>query len=109
MGNDNLTDEAAAEMIKITKMSHEEQDAYFKSLPPDGTSTLLVADLEKLPASPERDRIIKLAKEFWYDDFRTTNEVDVCPKIALVNDLRAAGADFEPIAVKAMRGDYDHA
>lgn len=53
----------------ILFMSPDEQEKYFHAMPPDKTSTLLVADLEKYPPSEKRDAMIKRAKAFGYDDF----------------------------------------
>jgi hypothetical protein len=62
----------------------------------------LVEDLWKKPYSLKRAEIEKRAKRGDYHDF--DSELDT-PKIALVNDLRAAG--FEDLAQKTIDGAYD--
>ena len=62
----------------------------------------LVEDLWKKPYSLKRAEIEKRAKRGDYHDFDSSLAT---PKIALVNDLRAAG--FDDLAQKAVDGDYD--
>lgn len=100
-------DEADKELVKMLSMAPADLDVYFKNLPPDGTSTKLVADLEKKPACAARDKLIQLAKDYWYDDFRSTNEDALCPKMALHDDLIRIG--YFDLASKVTRGDYDRA
>lgn len=91
------------ELMMVAKMSPEEQDRYFAAMPPDGTSTLLVADLEKQPQTPERDAIIERAKGYYYDDFKS--QIDGCPKITLRGDLLKAG--YKDLAANVVDGKYD--
>lgn len=98
---------AAEEIMKIAAMSEVDQKRYFEALPPDKSSTLLVDDLEKKPASKQRDDMIVRAKAFGYDDFRFTMLYDdcVCPKMQLEHDATAAG--FHDIAYNNRQGKYD--
>lgn len=90
MCNEEFMDELKAVMA----MTEEEQNKYFEAMEPDGTSTLLVDDLEALPQTEERDAIVQRAKAFGYDDFKFTmmygHEDIVCPKMKLVEDLTRA-------------------
>lgn len=62
----------------------------------------LLEDLWKKPYSLKRAEIEKRAKRGDYHDFDSELAT---PKIALVNDLRAAG--FEDLAEKTIDGAYD--
>ena len=62
----------------------------------------LLEDLWKKPYSLKRTEIEKRAKRGDYHDFDSDLAT---PKIALVNDLRAAG--FEDLAQKTIDGAYD--
>ena len=66
------------------------------------TKKELIEDLWKKPYSLKRADIEKRAKRGDYHDFDSTLAT---PKIALVNDLRAAG--FADLAEKAIDGAYD--
>lgn len=98
---------AAREVLRVARMSPEEQEDYFRALPPDKTSTLLVKDLEERPPSKERDEMIERAKAFGYDDFKFTMlyEDCVCPKMKLDEDANKAG--FHDIAYNNRQGKYD--
>lgn len=100
-------DKATKEIVDIMKLSPEDQRKYFESLPPDGTSTKLVADLEKKPQSPGRDAMIARAKAFGYDDFKFTMMYDdcVCPKIQLDHD--ASQLRYWDIVLNNRQGKYD--
>lgn len=102
-----MPDKATEEVIKIMAMTPDEQQKYFEALPPDKTSTLLVADLERKPQSKARDEMIGRAKAFGYDDFKFTMMYPdcVCPKIKLDEDATKAG--FHDIAYNNRQGKYD--
>ena len=100
-------DKATEEVLKVARLSEADQKAYFEALPPDKTSTLLIADLEQKPQSKGRDDMIARAKAFGYDDFKFTMLYDdcVCPKIKLNED--ATKAAFHNIAFNNRNGKYD--
>lgn len=89
---------------EVLRMSPQEQDEYFAKLPPDGTSTLLVADLMQKAWCKERDEMIDRAKGFWYDDFKSISDA-ACPKIMLHEDLKALG--YHDLAENVRDGKYD--
>lgn len=107
--DDERSEWAVKELIRLMSMSAEDQNSYFHNMEPDGTSTLLVEDLRGKEQSAERDAIIERAKAFGYDDFRFTmmygHEDTVCPKVLLVEHLTKAG--YEDLAMKVMEGRYD--
>lgn len=98
---------AMKEMHKILKMSEEDQKKYFEALPPDGTSTKLIEDLEKKPQCTGRDAMIARAKSFGYDDFKFTMLYNdcICPKIQLNHDASKLG--YVDIVMNNRRGKYD--
>lgn len=75
-----------------------------KNGPADGTSTVLIDDLLKKPQTAERDRIIKGAVKFDYDDFKSEQDV-ACPKMQLHAELHAAG--YKDLANNVTEGKYD--
>lgn len=95
-------DNAVEEVLKVMGMSERDREEYFAKLPPDGTSTLLVEDLMKMPQSEGRDAMIEKAKGFAYDDFKS---FDAVPKITLHNELMALG--YEGLAENVREGKYD--
>lgn len=66
------------------------------------TKKELVDELEKLPVSKMRDRIIQRAKHDIYHCFRSPL---VAPKMTLVNDLN--DADLKDLAKRVMDGEFD--
>lgn len=101
---DDEIDAATQEIMRLAQMPDDERDAYFQALPPDGTSTKLVADLMTKPACGYRGIILARAEAFYYDDFKSTYE-GACPKMKLVEDLNVAG--YHDLAQKAIDGEYD--
>lgn len=99
-----MSDKATKEIMSVIKMSDKDREAYFMSLPPDGTSTILVEDLKKKPQSNIRDKMIKDAEGFWYDDFKSLNPA-LCPKMALNKDLTDVG--YHDLAFNVRQGKYD--
>lgn len=98
-------DKATEEVLKLVAMSDEDRERYFMALPPDKTSSVLIADLEKKPQSAARDKIIEKAKTYHYDDFKCFAMEDICPKITLVRHLTQAG--FHDLAYNTKEGKYD--
>lgn len=99
----NNEKEALEEIIAIAQATPQEQDAYFASLPPDRTSSLLIEHLSEKPDSFARNELIQRAKNYYYDDFKSL--LDSCPKIVLHRDLLQAG--FPDLANNVINGDYD--
>ncbi|WP_152050929.1 hypothetical protein [Tautonia marina] len=100
-----MTNERAdQELARLLAMSEEERERYFCALPPDGTSTLLVEHLLTKPQTAARDELIKRAKAYWYDDFKSLNPSG-CPKMTLHDDLMRAG--YGDLAANVVGGLYD--
>lgn len=95
--------DAMEEIIAIAQATPREQDAYFASLAPDKTSSLLIEHLGAKPESATRNELIQRAKNYYYDDFKSL--LDSCPKIVLHRDLLQAG--FADLADNVINGDYD--
>ena len=66
------------------------------------TKTKLVEDLQKKPASPHRDGLIRKAKSGHYHDFESPLSA---PKMQLIHDLEKVR--FKDIAAQVRAGDYD--
>jgi len=98
---------ATDEIINIMSLTEDEQQKYFENLPPDGTSTRLIEDLNQKPQSEARDAMIERARGFGYDDFRFTMMYPdcVCPKIKLADDAGKNG--YMDIVRNVWEGKYD--
>lgn len=95
---------ADQELARLLAMSDDERERYFCSLPPDGTSTLLVEHLLMKPQTAARDELVRKAKACRYDDFKSLN-ASGCPKMTLHDDLMRAG--YGDLAANVADGLYD--
>lgn len=88
--------------LDIAKMSEEEREKYFELMPLDKTSTLLIMHLSAEPESIARNKIIKMAHDLLYDDYKSPYPA---PKRQLYDDLHEAG--FPHLAQNVVNGEYD--
>lgn len=98
-----MSDPAIEELMLLARMPDADREAYFNAMPPDNTSTLLVADLEAMLQTAGRDELISRAKGYYYDDFKSI--LNSCPKLQLHHDLLKAG--YTALADNALDGKYD--
>lgn len=68
---------------------------------------ILIADLERLPQSEHRDKMIGKAKGLVYSDYNDDDNDDIGNKMALVKDCTLGGEMYEAIAENTKAGKYD--